>query len=180
VAAVRSEAWSHWRTVTLPFPEAGIRLLPQNSLGLFANTCRPTASDSKKPPGNLPQAHAALQYEPGDLRPLTNTQGRLSTELSRGMCGKRAEGDWAGTYFQPWNCVRVDRDSLVGASLLESTFGSAPVPPFNLSLHASVEIARETLAAIGRIRLTRRGSKPTGIERSSASARLDQEILSAV
>jgi hypothetical protein len=38
VAAVRSEASSYWRTVTLPFPEAGIRLLPQISLGLFANT----------------------------------------------------------------------------------------------------------------------------------------------
>jgi hypothetical protein len=38
VAAVRSEASCYWRTVTLPFPEAGIRLLPQNSLGLFANT----------------------------------------------------------------------------------------------------------------------------------------------
>jgi hypothetical protein len=38
VAAVRSEASSYWRTVTLPFPEAGIRLLPQNSLGMFANT----------------------------------------------------------------------------------------------------------------------------------------------
>jgi hypothetical protein len=38
VAAVRSEASAYWRTVTLPFPEAGIRLLPQNSLGLFANT----------------------------------------------------------------------------------------------------------------------------------------------
>jgi len=37
VAAVRSEASSYWRTVTLPFPEVGIRLLPQNSLGLFAN-----------------------------------------------------------------------------------------------------------------------------------------------
>jgi hypothetical protein len=24
-----------WRTVTLPFPGSGIRLLPQNSLGLF-------------------------------------------------------------------------------------------------------------------------------------------------
>ncbi len=32
VAAVRSEASTYWRTVTLPFPEAGIRLLPQNSL----------------------------------------------------------------------------------------------------------------------------------------------------
>jgi hypothetical protein len=38
VAAVRSEASGYWRTVTLPFPEAGIRLLPQNSLGVFANT----------------------------------------------------------------------------------------------------------------------------------------------
>ena len=38
VAAVRSEASGYWRTVTLPFPEAGIRLLPQNSLGLFATT----------------------------------------------------------------------------------------------------------------------------------------------
>ncbi len=38
VAAVRSEASGYWRTVTLPFPEVGIRLLPQNSLGLFANT----------------------------------------------------------------------------------------------------------------------------------------------
>jgi hypothetical protein len=38
VAAVRSEASTYWRTVTLPFPEAGIRLLPQNSLGMFAST----------------------------------------------------------------------------------------------------------------------------------------------
>jgi hypothetical protein len=38
VAAVRSEASGYWRTVTLPFPESGIRLLPQNSLALFANT----------------------------------------------------------------------------------------------------------------------------------------------
>ena len=38
VAAVRSEASGYWRGVTLPFPEADIRLLPQNSLGLFATT----------------------------------------------------------------------------------------------------------------------------------------------
>jgi hypothetical protein len=38
VAAVRCEASSYWRIVTLPFPEAGIRLLPQNSLGMFAST----------------------------------------------------------------------------------------------------------------------------------------------
>jgi len=38
VAAVRSEASGYWRMVTLPFPEAGIRLLPQSSLGTFANS----------------------------------------------------------------------------------------------------------------------------------------------
>jgi len=38
MAAVRSEASSYWRTVTLPFPGAGILLIPQNSLGLFAQT----------------------------------------------------------------------------------------------------------------------------------------------
>jgi len=38
VAAVRSEASSYWRPVTMPFPEAGVRLLPQNSLGQFAST----------------------------------------------------------------------------------------------------------------------------------------------
>ncbi len=38
VAAVRSEASGYWRTITLPFPEAGIRLLPQNSLSTFAST----------------------------------------------------------------------------------------------------------------------------------------------
>ena len=38
VAGVRSEASGYWRTVTLPFPDAGIRLLPQNSLSTFAST----------------------------------------------------------------------------------------------------------------------------------------------
>jgi hypothetical protein len=38
VAAVRSEASTYWRNVTLPFPEAGIRLLPQSSLSTFAST----------------------------------------------------------------------------------------------------------------------------------------------
>jgi len=37
-AAVRSDASGYWRTVTLPFPKAGIRLLAQNSLGLRADT----------------------------------------------------------------------------------------------------------------------------------------------
>jgi hypothetical protein len=38
VARVRTEASSYWRSVTLPFPEPGVRLLNQNSLGLFAST----------------------------------------------------------------------------------------------------------------------------------------------
>jgi hypothetical protein len=35
VARVRSEASSYWRTETLPFPEPGVRLLPQNKLAGF-------------------------------------------------------------------------------------------------------------------------------------------------
>ena len=38
VARVRSEAAGYWRTVTLPFPEPGVRLLNQNMLGQFAST----------------------------------------------------------------------------------------------------------------------------------------------
>ncbi len=38
VARVRSEAAGYWRTVTLPFPEPGVRLLNQNLLGQFAST----------------------------------------------------------------------------------------------------------------------------------------------
>ena len=37
VAAVRSEASTYWRNLTLPFPEAGVRLLPQHFLGPFAS-----------------------------------------------------------------------------------------------------------------------------------------------
>ena len=35
VSQVRSEASSYWRTETLPFPEPGVRLLPQNKLAGF-------------------------------------------------------------------------------------------------------------------------------------------------
>lgn len=38
VARVRTEASSYWRSVTLPFPEPGVRLLNQNLLGHFAST----------------------------------------------------------------------------------------------------------------------------------------------
>ncbi|MEN9667038.1 MAG: hypothetical protein RLZZ326_3401 [Planctomycetota bacterium] len=35
VSHVRSEASGYWRTETLPFPEPGVRLLPQNKLAGF-------------------------------------------------------------------------------------------------------------------------------------------------
>lgn len=38
VARIRSEAAGYWRTVTLPFPEPGVRLLNQNALGQFTTT----------------------------------------------------------------------------------------------------------------------------------------------
>ena len=44
VAAVRSEASSYWRTVTLPFPEAGIRLLSHGPAQWRRERPRPTAS----------------------------------------------------------------------------------------------------------------------------------------
>ena len=55
VATVRSEASGYWRTVTLPFPEAGIRLLPQNSLGQFASTmqtCRDRLQEAARELGS--------------------------------------------------------------------------------------------------------------------------------
>jgi len=38
VARVRSEAAGHWRRVSLPYPEPGIRLLPQEQVGQFTET----------------------------------------------------------------------------------------------------------------------------------------------
>ena len=42
-----------WRNVTLPFPETGIRFLPQNSLGMFVTsmqTCREELEEVMPPP----------------------------------------------------------------------------------------------------------------------------------
>jgi hypothetical protein len=63
VAAVRSEASSYWRTVTLPFPEAGIRLLPQNSLGLFANTMQTYRDRLQQAARELASQYEAIKSE---------------------------------------------------------------------------------------------------------------------
>ena len=83
VAAVRSEASGYWRTVTLPFPEAGIRLLPQKSLGMFASTkgtdferfqeaapARPEGGRTKKPAGAMDgPAGVTWRGQDSNLRP---------------------------------------------------------------------------------------------------------------
>lgn len=63
VAAVRSEASGYWRTVTLPFPESGIRLLPQNSLGLFANTMADYREELQEAVRELADQYDAMKSE---------------------------------------------------------------------------------------------------------------------
>jgi len=63
VAAVRSEASSYWRTVTLPFPEAGIRLLPQDSLGLFATTMQTYRERLQEAAGELSSQYDTMKSE---------------------------------------------------------------------------------------------------------------------
>ena len=72
VAAVRSEASSYWRTVTLPFPEAGIRLLPQNSLGLFAQTMQ----THRERPHNPPPIHETTHTHSGRVPELFGEMAR--------------------------------------------------------------------------------------------------------
>ena len=92
VAAVRSEAYSYWRTVTLPFPEAGIRLLPQNSLGMFANTMQ-TYRD------RLQQAarELAAQYD------------RIKSEAQRRLGALFNPADYPTTLDGPGNCSSTRR-----------------------------------------------------------------------
>jgi hypothetical protein len=63
VAAVRSEASGYWRTVTLPFPEAGIRLLPQNSLGMFASTMQTYRERLQEPARELASQYDQIKSE---------------------------------------------------------------------------------------------------------------------
>jgi len=77
VAAVRSEASGYWRTVTLPFPEAGIRLLPQNSLGMFASTmptCRERLQEAAR--------ELAAQYDT-----IKSEAQRLTAHLAERLTG---------------------------------------------------------------------------------------------
>ncbi|MFM8494852.1 MAG: hypothetical protein ACKOEM_04920, partial [Planctomycetia bacterium] len=63
VAAVRSEASGYWRTVTLPFPEAGVRLLPQNSLGMFASTMQTYRERLQEAARELSSQYDAIKSE---------------------------------------------------------------------------------------------------------------------
>jgi hypothetical protein len=63
VAKVRSEASSYWRTVTLPFPEPGIRLLPQNSLAMFARTMETSREQLHKAVHQLADEYNHLKQE---------------------------------------------------------------------------------------------------------------------
>ena len=63
VAAVRSEASGYWRTVTLPFPETGIRLLPQNSLGMFATTMQTYRERLQEATGELASRYDSMKSE---------------------------------------------------------------------------------------------------------------------
>jgi len=63
VAAVRSEASGYWRTVTLPFPESGIRLLPQSSLGLFATTMQTNRERLQEAASELASQYDTMKSE---------------------------------------------------------------------------------------------------------------------
>jgi len=92
VAAVRSEASSYWRTVTLPFPEAGIPLLPQNSLGPFASTMQtyreavPCRRTPRHIPWPQPVKSAILGGESAPPRP----RARWSTMKNGPLSGAAA------------------------------------------------------------------------------------------
>jgi hypothetical protein len=63
VTVIRSEASGYWRTVTLPFPEAGIRLLSQNSLGLFATTMQTYRERLQEAARELDSQYDAIKSE---------------------------------------------------------------------------------------------------------------------
>jgi len=75
VAAVRSEASSYWRAVTLPFPEAGIRLLPQNSLGLFAQTMQTHRERLQEAARDLAAQYDTIKSEAPEARRPVRTAG---------------------------------------------------------------------------------------------------------
>ena len=90
VAAVRSEASGYWRTVTLPFPEAGIRLLPQNSLGLFATTMQTYRERLQESARELAAQYDTIKSEAerrlGTLFNASDYPSTLDGSLPRGVC----------------------------------------------------------------------------------------------
>gem|GEM_PF-6712821 len=91
VARVRSEASGYWRTVALPFPEAGIRFFPQNSLGAFASTMA-GYRESHWPPVNCPASTTRSRARPSDDLARSSTRPttpRRSTACSTWMSPTR-------------------------------------------------------------------------------------------
>ena len=95
VAAVRSEASSYWRTVTLPFPEAGIRLLPQNSLGMFASTMQTYRE-------RLQEAARELASQYDQIK--TEAQRRLGTLFHPGDYPSTLDG----LFDMEWSVVPIE------------------------------------------------------------------------
>jgi hypothetical protein len=95
VAAVRSEASGYWRTVTLPFPEAGIRLLPQNSLGLFANTMQTYRERLQEAARELAAQYDAIKSE---------AQRRLGTLFN----ASDYPGTLDGLFDMEWSVVPIE------------------------------------------------------------------------
>ena len=83
VAAFRSAASGSFWTVTLPFPEAGIRLPPQNSLGVFASTMAGYRERLQ-----LAARDVASEYEQLKLE----AQRRLGTLFRRPTTPRRSTG----------------------------------------------------------------------------------------
>jgi hypothetical protein len=96
VAAVRSEASGYWRTVTLPFPEAGIRLLPQNSLGMFASTMGTYRERLQHAARELASQYDQIKSE---------AQQRLGTLFNQADY----PGSLDGLFDMEWSVVRIAR-----------------------------------------------------------------------
>jgi hypothetical protein len=133
VAAVRSEASGYWRTVTLPFPEPGIRLLPQNSLGLFASTMAGYRE-------RLQQAAQELAAEYEQLK--AEAQRRLGTLFN--------PADYPGTldgmFDMEWTVVPIEPPQYLVA--LNPELFQQEQARVRERFESAVELAQQTIAGV--------------------------------
>ena len=70
VSAVRNKAVSYWRSVSLPYPEPGLRLIRQDKIDEFAAPLPPAAKPSRRNlPGNRRRSLPAITLPPVEPRP---------------------------------------------------------------------------------------------------------------